>query len=111
MTDKKPKIVGVLALQGGFSEHINVLSSFKSITPIQIKTVSQLKSCDGLIIPGGESTAISLSIIRNDLLEPLKQFLATRPVWGTCAGLILLSRETRGNGKRGKLLNLMQNPS
>ena len=95
-----PKTIGVLALQGGFSEHINVLSHLDSITTIQVKTIAQLNLCDGLIIPGGESTAISLSLIRNNLMDPLRSFVASKPVWGTCAGLILLSNSTNGNGKK-----------
>ena len=69
---------------------------------IPVRTPEQLASCDALILPGGESTTISLIAERSNLLEPLRQFvkLNAKPVWGTCAGMILLS-ERANRTKRG----------
>lgn len=89
------KVVGVLALQGAFSEHINMLNRIAAITniriqTIEVRTIEELHRCDSLILPGtlaliigGESTAQILSITRNNLLKPLRQFIsAGNPVWG-----------------------------
>ncbi|RDI87008.1 hypothetical protein Vi05172_g3248 [Venturia inaequalis] len=91
--------IGVLALQGAFSEHIQLLrDSAKASTTVQwtfieVRTPEQLERCHGLIIPGGESTTISLVAARSGMLEPLREFVKVKrlPTWGTCAGLILLS--------------------
>jgi 5'-phosphate synthase pdxT subunit len=85
------KRVGVLSLQGDVGEHVSMLESLGSEV-VKVRTIEQLKSVDGLVLPGGESTAIA------HLLETsgLKDVLGTKlqqglPVFGTCAGLILLS--------------------
>ncbi|KAL2759941.1 hypothetical protein ACRALDRAFT_2096692 [Sodiomyces alcalophilus JCM 7366] len=97
--------IGVLALQGGFEEHINHLRKAAAIaypppTPykfdfIQVRTPSQLDACRALILPGGESTTISLVAAESGLLEPLRDFVQQKrnPTWGTCAGAILLADE------------------
>lgn len=98
--------VGVLAMQGAFREHLHLLSLVELppaciLTTQAVRTPEQLEGCDALIIPGGESTAISLGAQRAGLLEPLRQFVREgKPVWGTCAGMIMLAREASG-GKRG----------
>jgi 5'-phosphate synthase pdxT subunit len=92
-------VIGVLALQGAFSEHINQLLKL-NIQAIQVKTEKDLSLCDGLILPGGESTAIGLSINRNNLLDALQKFVKEKPCYGTCAGLILLA-ESAKNQKLG----------
>ncbi|KAN0062387.1 Senecionine N-oxygenase [Thecaphora frezii] len=109
-----PITVGVLALQGAFREHahhINRLNNHGSCSrsrPVRstlVKTPEQLAECDALIIPGGESTAISLGAERSGLLEPLRQWVRDdRPVWGTCAGMIMLAREASGGKKGGQQL-------
>ncbi|PWZ01254.1 SNO-domain-containing protein [Testicularia cyperi] len=104
--------VGVLAIQGAFREHashINRLNSSYSsnftIRSTLVRTPEQLNECDALIIPGGESTAISLGCERIGLLEPLRRWVrAGRPVWGTCAGMIMLAREASGGKKGGQQL-------
>lgn len=110
--------VGVLALQGGFSEHVDLLhkaarhiSSTDSISKdkfnlIEVRTPEQLAQCSALIIPGGESTTISFVAAQSGLLEPLRDFVKVqkRPVWGTCAGLILLSNEANATKKGGQEL-------
>lgn len=93
--------VGVLALQGAFAEHLAHLAraaALPALAPyslqfLAVRTAAQLAQCDGLIIPGGESTAMSLIAERTGMLEPLRDFAAAKPVWGTCAGLIFLASE------------------
>jgi 5'-phosphate synthase pdxT subunit len=83
--------VGVLGLQGAFRDHAQALEAAGAETII-IKKVEQLNEIDGLILPGGESTAMRRLIDKYDFMEPLRQFAqAGKPVFGTCAGLILLA--------------------
>ncbi|MFZ7823655.1 pyridoxal 5'-phosphate synthase glutaminase subunit PdxT [Priestia sp. 40] len=83
--------VGVLGLQGAFREHAQALEA-AGAEAIIIKKVEQLNEIDGLILPGGESTAMRCLIDKYDFMEPLRQFAqAGKPVFGTCAGLILLA--------------------
>src|SRR5690606_26246370 len=86
------KTVGVLALQGDFREHREMLDSLGHASR-EIRRPEHLEGLDALILPGGESTTIARLIQGNDLLEPLRAFCGSgRPVWGTCAGAILLAR-------------------
>lgn len=87
--------VGVLALQGDVREHIALLKSIGE-EAIAVKTQEELNSIDGLVIPGGESTTISKLLVIFGMLEPVRQFVRTKPVLGTCAGLILLSDSVQG---------------
>jgi 5'-phosphate synthase pdxT subunit len=84
--------IGVLALQGDFAEHIAVLERI-GVDPSQVRTAEQLHDLDGLIIPGGESTTIGKLATTFGLLQPLKAFAGEHPIWGTCAGAILLSKD------------------
>ncbi len=84
--------VGILALQGGVVEHAKLLQR-AGAQPVAVRLPAHLAGLDALILPGGESTAIGKLAVRFDLLEPLRRFAATRPVWGTCAGMILLARD------------------
>jgi 5'-phosphate synthase pdxT subunit len=88
--------VGVLALQGGFEAHAKVLVGLGA-TPAIVRTPADLDDLDALVIPGGESTTMTLGIEREELAEPLRE-LAVRgtPVLGTCAGLIMLDRDHLG---------------
>ena len=87
------KTVGVLALQGDFREHREMLESMGH-TVREIRKPEQLAGIDALIVPGGESTTIARLIISNGFQQPLRDFCATgKPVWGTCAGAILLARQ------------------
>ena len=79
--------IGVLAIQGAFIEHVNCLKKLK-VHAIQVKYKEQLNEIDGLIIPGGESTAISIIA---DWKKEIHEFIKAKPVWGTCAGIILLA--------------------
>lgn len=84
--------VGILALQGGVAEHAGSLQR-AGARPVAVRLPEHLDGLDALILPGGESTTIGKLAKRFDLLEPLRQFAAVRPVWGTCAGMILLARD------------------
>ncbi len=86
--------IGVLALQGDFREHITVLRELGA-GAFPVRLPSDLDGVDGLIIPGGESTVMGKLMVAYGLDQPLRDLIAGGlPVWGTCAGLILLSRET-----------------
>lgn len=82
--------IGVLALQGGFAAHARMLRVVGADAR-EVRVPADLADLDGLVIPGGESTTMTLSIEREGLAEPLRSF--ARPLFGTCAGLIMLDRE------------------
>ncbi len=85
--------VGVLALQGAFGLHVDLLESL-GVRAVEVRRADQLDSVDRLVLPGGESTTMSMLAERFDLLEPLRDFCRSgRPVFGMCAGAILLSSE------------------
>lgn len=83
-------IVGVLALQGDFAEHEAVLKRI-GVQSRQVRLPRDLEGLTALIIPGGESTTITRLIDLYNLREPLRAFAASRPVWGTCAGMIVMA--------------------
>lgn len=88
------KIVGVLGLQGAITEHMAQLNQL-GVEAVEVKKPSQFDKLQGLIIPGGESTAISRLLSENDLIEPIKKFVSEgKGVLGTCAGLILCGKYT-----------------
>lgn len=83
--------VGVLALQGDVREHLRLLEGL-GVGAVEVKTADQLSSVDGLVIPGGESTTIGKMAVRFGLLGPLRDAIrGGLPVYGTCAGMILLA--------------------
>ena len=85
--------IGVLAVQGDFAEHIAILRKIGADTR-EVRLPEQLEALDGLIIPGGESTTLSRLMSIYHLREPVAQMAAEgRPVWGTCAGMIMLANE------------------
>lgn len=85
--------IGVLALQGGFDAHIKTLGALGE-EAVEVRTVADLDGLDGLVIPGGESTTMTLGIAREGLAEPLRDAIRSGlPVLGTCAGLIMLDRD------------------
>jgi 5'-phosphate synthase pdxT subunit len=85
--------VGVLALQGAFREHIVTLEAL-DVSAVAVRLPGQLDDCDGLIIPGGESTAISKLMVSYGFYEPIAARHAEgMAVWGTCAGAILVARD------------------
>lgn len=86
-----PKI-GILALQGAFAKHAEMIQSLGATT-ILVRKPEQLLECEGLIIPGGESTTIFRQMKFIDLAEAITNFAQHKPIFGTCAGLILMSKE------------------
>jgi len=86
----------VLALQGGFEAHAKALEELGARTRI-VRVPGDLDGLDGLVIPGGESTTMTLGIERERLAQPLREFVRSgRPTLGTCAGLIMLDRDHLG---------------
>jgi 5'-phosphate synthase pdxT subunit len=99
--------VGVLALQGAFVEHEQALARI-GVEPVRVRLPHHLDGLDGLIMPGGESTTIGRLIRRWGLLEPIRALARSgRPLWGTCAGLILMAREVVDGAPGQPLLALM----
>jgi 5'-phosphate synthase pdxT subunit len=86
------KKVGVLALQGDFEAHSQALAR-AGAEPVLARTASDLEGLDGLVIPGGESTTMLKLLKAEDMVEPLVEFGRKRPIFGTCAGAILLASE------------------
>jgi 5'-phosphate synthase pdxT subunit len=82
--------IGVLALQGDFERHLHQLTAL-GISGQEVRTSDDLSGLDGLIIPGGESTAINNLIDRFSMRPQLLAFVKAKPVWGTCAGMIMLA--------------------
>ncbi|KAF2087103.1 pyridoxine [Saccharata proteae CBS 121410] len=119
-TPRRNITIGVLALQGAFSEHVQLLrqaiSKLKARNIndsesyqwecIEVRTPAELARCDALVLPGGESTTMSLVAQRSGMLEPLREFVKAQrnPVWGTCAGLILLAESANRTKKGGQEL-------
>ncbi len=90
--------VGVLAIQGDYAAHAEALREADA-EPVEIRLPQQLAGIDGLILPGGESTTILRFLEKNDFFAQLKEFCSSSPVFGTCAGAILLSRAVRNPGQ------------
>jgi 5'-phosphate synthase pdxT subunit len=91
-----PPVIGVLALQGDFGAHARMLRGLGA-EPREVRTPAGLHALDGLIIPGGESTTMTLGIEREGLAEPLRELAASgTPILGTCAGMIMLDRAHLG---------------
>jgi pyridoxal 5'-phosphate synthase pdxT subunit len=95
--------IGVLALQGAFREHVKKLRQI-GIDAVEVRLPSELADLDGLVIPGGESTTMGNLAAAFGLVEPLRRFSRTHPVWGTCAGMILLADHANGQKKGGQAL-------
>jgi 5'-phosphate synthase pdxT subunit len=88
--------VGILALQGDFEAHEKILNGLGA-DPVEVRVPDDLEGLDALIIPGGESTVMTLGIEREGLAQPLRDMVgAGKPVLGTCAGMIMLDREHLG---------------
>tara|TARA_Y100000588_G_C13930097_1_gene785368 strand:- start:74 stop:682 length:609 start_codon:yes stop_codon:yes gene_type:complete len=96
--------VGVLELQGGFSLHHDIFQEI-GIESISVKSSSDLSKINGLVIPGGESTTMSLLIDSSKMYKPLIEFGLSNPILGTCAGLILMAK--KNNDERVKQLGLL----
>jgi 5'-phosphate synthase pdxT subunit len=97
--------VGVLALQGAFREHIRMLNSL-GVEAVEVRLAGEIRDVDGLIIPGGESTTMRKLMDDYGLVDTLKEFAGNgKPVFGTCAGLIVMA--DRIDGRKQDLLNLI----
>ena len=95
MSETKTKI-GVLAIQGDFDLHRQMVEHLGH-EAVLVRTPEQLAPCQGLIVPGGESTTLTKLLKKHGLWNALTDFAAERPLFGTCAGLIVLARETVSN--------------
>lgn len=94
MTESDRPLIGVLAIQGDYSAHAEALME-AGAEPVEVRNPEELNRLDGLILPGGESSTILKFLERRGLFETLKEFTGKHPVFGTCAGAILLAREVR----------------
>lgn len=94
------KKIGVLAFQGDVEEHMHHIRSLRA-DAVEIKNVDQLGNIDGIILPGGESTTIGKFLVITKMLNPLREkILDGLPVWGTCAGMILLANFIEGSNQK-----------
>jgi pyridoxal 5'-phosphate synthase pdxT subunit len=94
--DGRRPLVGVLALQGDFEAHAKMLRALGADVR-EVRVPADLDGLDGLVMPGGESTTMTLGIAREGLAEPLRELIGSGvPVLGTCAGMIMLDREHLG---------------
>jgi 5'-phosphate synthase pdxT subunit len=91
--------IGVLALQGDFDAHRQVLERL-GVHPVMVRKPEQLRDLDGLIIPGGESSTF-LKLLGEAGFEELKKFVTTKPVFGTCAGAIMLAKQVENPTQQG----------
>lgn len=85
--------VGVLALQGAFAKHVQMLKAL-GVDAFEVRKAADLEACEALVIPGGESTAIIRLLKEENFIQKLAAFGQSHPVFGTCAGLILMSKES-----------------
>jgi 5'-phosphate synthase pdxT subunit len=90
--DRTPPLIGVLAIQGNFASHASALSE-AGADPVEIRKPDQLAGLDGLVLPGGESTTMLRFLDKHRFFEALQEFCSHKPIFGTCAGAILLARE------------------
>jgi 5'-phosphate synthase pdxT subunit len=102
--------VGVLCIQGAFIEHVRKLQEIEqkftkcTISIVEVRQPKDLEEIDGLIIPGGESTTLSVFLAQNDFERQMNLWLNKKKiVWGTCAGMILLSDSLEGQKKGGQI--------
>ena len=97
--------IGVVAVQGDVAEHVRILEGL-GVEPAEVREVEDLDGLDGVIVPGGESTAIGRIMVESGLLDGIRSFFYKGgPVWGTCAGMVLAASAT--NGPRQPMLGLM----
>jgi 5'-phosphate synthase pdxT subunit len=98
LTETKLPIIGVLAIQGDYAAHAEALAE-SGAEPVEVRNPDELVGLDGLILPGGESTTM-LRFLKLRFFEALEEFCGSKPVFGTCAGAILLAREVRNPAQR-----------
>lgn len=96
-------MIGVLALQGDFQEHCAVLRRLGVAAP-EVRLPEQLEDLSGIVLPGGESTTIGKLATDYGLVGALREFSRSRPVWGTCGGLVFMAKEV---GMEQPILGIM----
>ena len=90
-------VIGVLSFQGSVAEHLHMLERLEGVEPLEVKTLETLQRADAMILPGGESTTVGRLLNIFHLMQPLRErILKGMPVWGTCAGMILLADRVQG---------------
>ncbi len=95
------KRIGVLSLQGAVREHLDKLNQIDNVDAFSVKYRNDIENIDGLVIPGGESTAMGRLLADFNLTQPLKARIESgMPVWGTCAGMILLAKKITNDHRR-----------
>lgn len=94
MTDSALPRIGVLAIQGDYASHAEALAAAGAAS-VEVRRPVELEGLDGLILPGGESTTMLRFLEKQDFFAALRRFCLAKPVFGTCAGAILLAREVR----------------
>ena len=92
MTQRTKPAIGVLAIQGNYASHAQALTE-AGASPIEVRKPEQLAGLSGLVLPGGESTTMLKFLEKHSFFEVLQKFCGSKPVFGTCAGVILLARE------------------
>jgi 5'-phosphate synthase pdxT subunit len=100
LTEKRTQpSIGVLAIQGDYAAHAEALSE-SGANPVEVRKPGQLAGIDGLVLPGGESTTILRFLEKHSFFEILREFCGKKPIFGTCAGTILLAREVLNPAQR-----------
>jgi len=99
LTQIKLPTIGVLAIQGNYASHAQALTE-AGASPVEVRKPEQLAGLDGLVLPGGESTTMLKFLEKHSFFEILKDFCGSKPVFGTCAGVILLAREVLNPAQR-----------
>lgn len=99
MTETISPRIGVLAIQGDYAAHAEALTE-SGAEPVEVRKPDELADLDGLILPGGESTTMLRFLQKRHFFEALEEFCGSKPVFGTCAGAILLAREVRNPAQK-----------
>lgn len=99
MTQATPPRIGILAIQGDYAAHALALSEAGAV-PCEIRKPEELDAIDALVLPGGESTTMLKFLDKKQFFDALRDFGVRKPVFGTCAGTILLAREVRNPAQR-----------
>jgi 5'-phosphate synthase pdxT subunit len=99
LTETKLPSIGVLAIQGNYASHAQALTE-AGATPVEVRKPEQLAGLGGLVLPGGESTTMLKFLEKHSFFEVLQEFCRSKPVFGTCAGVILLAREVLNPAQR-----------
>jgi 5'-phosphate synthase pdxT subunit len=97
--EKSQRCIGVLAIQGNYANHAQALTEAGAL-PVEVRKPEQLASLDGLVLPGGESTTMLKFLAKQSFFEVLREFCLSKPVFGTCAGVILMAREVLNPAQR-----------